>query len=104
MREWIVTSGLDKTCVGRPAVVDGGGFEGSKSKNDNKLSRTSTAAKPAFDALEKPNVQASPAQIPLPSGLINLGNLCFLDATLQALLSCPLFFQLLQDLVNCSSV
>ncbi|MQM00701.1 hypothetical protein Taro_033443 [Colocasia esculenta] len=34
----------------------------------------------------------------LPRGLINSGNLCFLNATLQALLSCLPFVQLLQDL------
>ncbi|URE22270.1 ubiquitin carboxyl-terminal hydrolase [Musa troglodytarum] len=34
----------------------------------------------------------------LSRGLINSGNLCFLNATLQALLSCSLFVQLLQDL------
>ncbi|OAY36188.1 ubiquitin carboxyl-terminal hydrolase 24 isoform X2 [Manihot esculenta] len=34
----------------------------------------------------------------LPRGLINSGNLCFLNASLQALLSCSPFVQLLQDL------
>ncbi|PIA46339.1 hypothetical protein AQUCO_01500100v1 [Aquilegia coerulea] len=34
----------------------------------------------------------------LPRGLINLGNLCFLNSTLQALLSCSPFVQLLQEL------
>ncbi|KAJ9179597.1 hypothetical protein P3X46_011367 [Hevea brasiliensis] len=34
----------------------------------------------------------------LPRGLINQGNLCFLNASLQALLSCSPFVQLLQDL------
>ncbi|KAF8376820.1 hypothetical protein HHK36_031507 [Tetracentron sinense] len=34
----------------------------------------------------------------LPRGLINSGNLCFLNATLQALLSCSPFVHLLQDL------
>ncbi|WOL18432.1 ubiquitin carboxyl-terminal hydrolase 24 [Canna indica] len=34
----------------------------------------------------------------LPRGLINSGNLCFLNATLQGLLSCTPFVQLLQDL------
>ncbi|CAK9184347.1 unnamed protein product [Ilex paraguariensis] len=34
----------------------------------------------------------------LPRGLVNLGNLCFLNATLQALLSCSSFVQLLQEL------
>ncbi|XP_010250989.1 PREDICTED: ubiquitin carboxyl-terminal hydrolase 24-like [Nelumbo nucifera] len=34
----------------------------------------------------------------LPRGLINSGNLCFLNATLQALLSCTPFVQLFQEL------
>lgn len=34
----------------------------------------------------------------LPRGLENLGNLCFLNATLQALLSCSPFVQFLQEL------
>ncbi|CAL9020299.1 unnamed protein product, partial [Prunus brigantina] len=34
----------------------------------------------------------------LPRGLINSGNLCFLNATLRALLSCSPFVQLLQEL------
>lgn len=33
-----------------------------------------------------------------PRGLVNTGNLCFLNATLQALLACSPFFQLLQTL------
>ncbi|TXG55916.1 hypothetical protein EZV62_017229 [Acer yangbiense] len=36
----------------------------------------------------------------LPRGLINLGNLCFLNATLQALLSCSPFVQLLHEIRN----
>ncbi|XP_042481480.1 ubiquitin carboxyl-terminal hydrolase 24-like [Macadamia integrifolia] len=36
----------------------------------------------------------------LPRGLINSGNLCFLNATLQALLSCSPFVWLLQELRN----
>ncbi|XP_022857349.1 ubiquitin carboxyl-terminal hydrolase 24-like isoform X1 [Olea europaea var. sylvestris] len=38
----------------------------------------------------------------LPRGLINSGNLCFLNATLQALLSCSPFVQLLQRLRTCN--
>ncbi|KAL5071642.1 hypothetical protein RYX36_022529, partial [Vicia faba] len=34
----------------------------------------------------------------LPRGLINSGNLCFLSATVQALLVCSPFLQLLQEL------
>ncbi|XP_027159916.1 ubiquitin carboxyl-terminal hydrolase 24-like [Coffea eugenioides] len=37
----------------------------------------------------------------LPRGLINSGNLCFLNATLQALLSCSPFVQLFQELRIC---
>ncbi|XP_022745349.1 ubiquitin carboxyl-terminal hydrolase 24-like isoform X2 [Durio zibethinus] len=37
----------------------------------------------------------------LPRGLINSGNLCFLNATLQALLSCSPFVQLLHQLRLC---
>ncbi|KAK4408293.1 Ubiquitin carboxyl-terminal hydrolase 24 [Sesamum angolense] len=36
----------------------------------------------------------------LPRGLVNLGNLCFLNATLQALLSSSPFFELLHELKN----
>ncbi|KAK1278667.1 Ubiquitin carboxyl-terminal hydrolase 24 [Acorus gramineus] len=42
--------------------------------------------------------QGASAKSLLPRGLINSGNLCFLNATLQALLSCSPFAQLLQDL------
>ncbi|BFG34892.1 hypothetical protein CerSpe_211660 [Prunus speciosa] len=38
------------------------------------------------------------ATVLLPRGLINSGYLCFLNATLQALLSCSPFVQLLQEL------
>ncbi|KAL8469701.1 hypothetical protein ACS0TY_032515 [Phlomoides rotata] len=36
----------------------------------------------------------------LPRGLVNLGNLCFLNTTVQALLSCAPFFELLHELRN----
>ncbi|KAK4482437.1 hypothetical protein RD792_009594, partial [Penstemon davidsonii] len=36
----------------------------------------------------------------VPRGLVNLGNLCFLNATLQALLSCSPFSELLHELRN----
>lgn len=36
----------------------------------------------------------------LPRGLVNLGNLCFLNASLQALLSCSPFLELLHELRN----
>ncbi|KAM7502497.1 hypothetical protein LguiB_001401 [Lonicera macranthoides] len=38
----------------------------------------------------------------LPRGLVNSGNLCFLNATLQALISCSPFVQLLQELRTCN--
>ncbi|CAB4296990.1 unnamed protein product [Prunus armeniaca] len=44
------------------------------------------------------NEPVTVATVLLPRGLINSGNLCFLNATLQALLSCSPFVQLLQEL------
>ncbi|KAG2244993.1 hypothetical protein Bca52824_093179 [Brassica carinata] len=41
---------------------------------------------------------APPVKDFTPRGLINAGNLCFLNATLQALLSCSPFVQLLQEI------
>ncbi|XP_009368097.2 ubiquitin carboxyl-terminal hydrolase 24 [Pyrus x bretschneideri] len=50
-------------------------------------------------ALQKAsNAPVTVSKILLPRGLINSGNLCFLNATLQALLSCSPFVQLLQEL------
>ncbi|XP_039143233.1 ubiquitin carboxyl-terminal hydrolase 24-like isoform X1 [Dioscorea cayenensis subsp. rotundata] len=45
--------------------------------------------------LSKPE---KPSEILMPRGLINSGNLCFVNATLQALLSCSQFVHLLHDL------
>lgn len=44
------------------------------------------------------NGQLIAARNLLPRGLINSGNLCFLNASVQALLSCSPFVQLLQEL------
>ncbi|KAI8526133.1 hypothetical protein RHMOL_Rhmol13G0285100 [Rhododendron molle] len=48
--------------------------------------------------LETSNGRTAAVRNLLPRGLVNLGNLCFLNATLQALLSCPPFVLLLQEL------
>ncbi|KAL0418477.1 UNVERIFIED_CONTAM: Ubiquitin carboxyl-terminal hydrolase 24 [Sesamum radiatum] len=53
--------------------------------------------KSIFEESNGPNV--TPRNF-LPRGLVNLGNLCFLNATLQALLSCSPFFELLHELKN----
>ncbi|KAK4382946.1 Ubiquitin carboxyl-terminal hydrolase 24 [Sesamum angolense] len=52
------------------------------------------------EARLKTNVPVLDTREILPRGLINSGNLCFLNATLQALLSCSPFVQLLQGLRN----
>ncbi|XP_073124580.1 ubiquitin carboxyl-terminal hydrolase 24 [Henckelia pumila] len=51
-------------------------------------------------ALHKADDPPLAARDVLPRGLINSGNLCFLNATLQALLSCSPFILLLQGLRN----
>lgn len=51
---------------------------------------------------EGPNGSVTAVKNLLPRGLINLGNLCFLNATLQALVSCPPFVQLLLGLRSCN--
>lgn len=94
----VVTPNSGQTFIGRPSVVTDGGCE--KSKNVNKLSVATTTAKPAVNTQMELNVEPLPAKSLLPRGLINLGNLCFLNATLQALLSCSPFVQLLQDLTK----
>ncbi|CAN0863576.1 Ubiquitin carboxyl-terminal hydrolase 24 [Linum grandiflorum] len=45
-----------------------------------------------------PNGAVAPSKRFIPHGLVNSGNLCFLNATLQALLSCSPFTRLLQEL------
>ncbi|KZV54452.1 hypothetical protein F511_09767 [Dorcoceras hygrometricum] len=52
------------------------------------------------DAHQKADIPVLIARDVLPRGLINSGNLCFLNATLQALLSCSPFILLLQGLRN----
>ncbi|XP_052211291.1 ubiquitin carboxyl-terminal hydrolase 24 [Diospyros lotus] len=74
--------------------------DGGPSREVN-LNGTSSAA--AVAALEEVIQKASNGPVTavkdlLPRGLINSGNLCFLNATLQALLSCSPFIQLLQGL------
>lgn len=50
------------------------------------------------EALDECNGHIGNAKNLTPRGLINSGNLCFLNATLQALLSCSPFVQLLHEL------
>ncbi|ONK63490.1 uncharacterized protein A4U43_C07F15690 [Asparagus officinalis] len=92
-----VTPVAEQTHTVKPAFVNDNGYEGLK---NDKVVDTSSVVKLAEDAHKKLDEQTSPARSLLPRGLINLGNLCFLNATLQALLSCSPFVQLLQDLAN----
>ncbi|KAL6657119.1 hypothetical protein ACP70R_004899 [Stipagrostis hirtigluma subsp. patula] len=57
-------------------------------------------ADPADDVVTSLNKKASQNMPLLPHGLKNTGNICFLNATLQALLSCSPFVCLLHDLRN----
>ncbi|XP_010921908.1 ubiquitin carboxyl-terminal hydrolase 24 isoform X2 [Elaeis guineensis] len=61
---------------------------------------SSAVVNPVVDVPETSSDKAPLAKRFLPRGLINSGNLCFLNATLQALLSCSPFVQLLQNQRN----
>ncbi|KAL0763547.1 hypothetical protein Bca101_079698 [Brassica carinata] len=62
------------------------------------LSGSSSDSVPRKNNQMVPTETALPIKDLTPRGLINAGNLCFLNATLQALLSCSPFVQLLQGL------
>lgn len=69
--------------------------------NKGKLNgTTSNSAKSAHSEQSPPGVSGGPLDVAglLPRGLINSGNLCFLNATLQAILSCSPFVELLLKL------
>ncbi|XP_068641965.1 ubiquitin carboxyl-terminal hydrolase 24 [Aristolochia californica] len=64
-----------------------------------KISADSETVQLSKEELQKVSKEkASVTKHLLPRGLINSGNLCFLNATLQALLACSPFVQLLQEL------
>lgn len=77
-------------------ALDGGFLREVKSNGSNDSNLSATVP---FEEVTK---NASNGHVAvrdfLPRGLINSGNLCFLNATLQALLSCSPFVQLLQGL------
>lgn len=73
--------------------------QGSREKDLNGTVNDSLTFVPLKkEILKAPNEPAPAVKNLLPRGLINSGNLCFLNATLQALLSCTPFIQLLQEL------
>lgn len=69
-------------------------------KCKSMLDDCSAVVNPVVDVPKTLSEKAPLAKQIFPRGLINSGNLCFLNATLQALLSCSPFVQLLQDLRN----
>ena len=69
-------------------------------ENGSPVVDTPIVAASADEAVTSLNKKASQNMPFLPHGLRNTGNICFLNATLQALLSCPPFVHLLQDLRN----
>lgn len=85
-------SEIDGKCI--PELLD---YEGIKS---NGTINDSTVEAHHKETCVNTDVPVLDAQDILPRGLINSGNLCFLNATLQALLACCPFIQLLQGLRN----
>lgn len=71
----------------------------SKELHSNGVYHGSQTSFPSKDDVKKiANGSVATIKDLLPRGLINAGNLCFLNATTQALLSCSPFVQLLQEL------
>ncbi|WCJ39005.1 Ubiquitin carboxyl-terminal hydrolase 24 [Euphorbia peplus] len=79
-------------------ILDISATKDSNLEGTNNVSLVSSNKEETRKPAEGP--AASAVRSILPRGLINSGNLCFLNATLQALLSCSPFVQLLQDLRN----
>ncbi|XP_059651935.1 ubiquitin carboxyl-terminal hydrolase 24-like [Cornus florida] len=75
-------------------------LDGSPEKGHSNGTIDNSSAEPLFEenTHKASNGSAITVRHLLPRGLINSGNLCFLNATLQALLSCSPFVQLLQEL------
>ncbi|KAF8110809.1 hypothetical protein N665_0078s0003 [Sinapis alba] len=98
-----VKAGLEKLCVS-----DGESdslYKASSSKfqaldSDVLLSDSSSGSIPRKNNNQMVHTESTPPPVKdfTPRGLINAGNLCFLNATLQALLSCSPFVQLLQGI------
>ncbi|KAG6478754.1 hypothetical protein ZIOFF_062198 [Zingiber officinale] len=75
-----------------------GGFQASK--NHSVLSDSGAAPTPTLETLEITSKKEQVVECLLPRGLVNSGNICFLNATMQGLLACAPFVQLLQELRN----
>lgn len=69
-------------------------------ENGNVVMDKHSTVAPAVEEVTSLNKKVLPNMPLLPHGLKNTGNICFLNATLQALLSCSPFVHLLQDLRN----
>ncbi|GER43593.1 ubiquitin carboxyl-terminal hydrolase [Striga asiatica] len=76
------------------------GFPDNESMKSNGTPNNLRVEGPLKAAYGKTGVPVFDSRDMLPRGLINSGNLCFLNATLQALLACSPFVQLLQGLRN----
>lgn len=105
----------NETGNGRPLTSSKNDFVGGKSADKNVADATRSSTQndihigsstvvaikddfPKNSTEQRAAVETPSAKNLLPRGLINSGNLCFLNATLQALLSCSPFVQLLQGL------
>ncbi|GAB4832238.1 hypothetical protein Ancab_006252 [Ancistrocladus abbreviatus] len=77
-------------------VANGGHSEDKYLSTINEQTQVPLLSKQHIENTPNGSIAADPGL--LPRGLINSGNLCFLNATLQSLLSCSPFVQLLQEL------
>ncbi|KAI5054926.1 hypothetical protein GOP47_0030437 [Adiantum capillus-veneris] len=86
---------LDDEAIGSPQVQDSKGDESINLKDNGPMQLTELSGDLWLQSLKGAEVDGNRLQ---PRGLVNNGNLCFLNATLQALLSCSPFVHLLRTL------
>ncbi|KAJ0980888.1 hypothetical protein J5N97_009143 [Dioscorea zingiberensis] len=97
------TTDVSSLSIAEDRTGDGDLLARRNVQNGNERScngSTSVGSSQDLSTVQILSPQEKPIVILVPRGLINSGNLCFVNATLQALLSCSQFVHLLHELRN----
>jgi ubiquitin carboxyl-terminal hydrolase 10 len=98
--ESVVPSGVPVKNITSSTPTQGGSSAMQVTENGSTGVDAPIVAAAVDESTPSLNKEAYQNKPVLPHGLKNTGNICFLNATLQAFLSCSPFVQLLQDLRN----